>query len=193
MESTIGARIRQLRESKQLSVIDFAKAAGVKPSAVYGLESGANKPSLETVATLRQSFPGLNTEWLQFGDGEMFSRTLSQLPPAIPSKLEELEPRKNHMEIVAESQELKQVKSERDFLREQNSLLLEIVRTNTFASRTLQEAGKDEASAEAATLYDEVDAIAAERLEREHSEYYRVAAQYQEGRVRSQWVSLSVA
>lgn len=82
MESTIGLRIRQLREAKQLSVVDFAKAAGVKPSAVYGLESGANKPSLETVGALRLSFPGLNTEWLQFGEGEMFSRALTPAPRA---------------------------------------------------------------------------------------------------------------
>ena len=77
MEPTIGMRIRQLRDSRQLSVVTFAKLAGIKPSAVYGLESGANKPSLETVAALRQSFPGLNTEWLQFGEGEMFSRGLA--------------------------------------------------------------------------------------------------------------------
>lgn len=93
MESTIGLRIRQLREAKQLSVADFATAAGVKPSAIYGLESNANKPSIETVGMLRQSFPDLNTEWLQFGVGSMFrdGRALtpaSQLPPAVPSKLE---------------------------------------------------------------------------------------------------------
>ena len=82
MEHTIGMRFRQLRDSRQLSVVDFAKLAGIKPSAVYGLESGANKPSLETVATLRQSFAGLNTEWLQFGEGEMFSRVLAPLTPA---------------------------------------------------------------------------------------------------------------
>jgi transcriptional regulator with XRE-family HTH domain len=89
MESTIGQRIRQLREAKQLSVADFAKAAGVKPSAIYGLESDANKPSIETVGALRTAFPDLNTEWLQFGSGDMFKdgrglTPAAQLPPAPP-------------------------------------------------------------------------------------------------------------
>lgn len=80
MESTIGKRIKRLREGKNLSVADFAKCAGVKPSAIYGLESDANKPSIETVAMLRQSFPDLNTEWLQFGDGPMYKG--AELAPA---------------------------------------------------------------------------------------------------------------
>jgi transcriptional regulator with XRE-family HTH domain len=89
MESTIGQRIRQLREAKQLSVADFAKAAGVKPSAIYGLESDANKPSIETVGALRTAFPDLNTEWLQFGSGDMFKdgrglTSAAQLPQALP-------------------------------------------------------------------------------------------------------------
>lgn len=73
METTIGVRIRQLREVKRLSVADFAKAAGVKPSAIYGLESGANKPSIETVASLRHSFPCLNVDWLLLGTGPMLT------------------------------------------------------------------------------------------------------------------------
>ena len=82
MDSTIGMRIKQLREAKQMSVADFAKAAGVKPSAIYGLEGGANKPSIETVAMLRKSFPDLNTEWLQFGDGSMYKGAeLTPTPP----------------------------------------------------------------------------------------------------------------
>ena len=88
MESTIGARIRQVREAKRLSVADFATAAGVKPSAIYGLESGANKPSIETVGNLRLSFPDLDTDWLLAGIGTMLrdGRALSQLPPAVPSE-----------------------------------------------------------------------------------------------------------
>jgi transcriptional regulator with XRE-family HTH domain len=85
MDSTIGMRIKQLREAKQMTVADFAKAAGVKPSAIYGLEGGANKPSIETVAMLRKSFPDLNTEWLQFGDGSMYKGAELTPAPAAPS------------------------------------------------------------------------------------------------------------
>lgn len=97
METTIGQRIRQLREAKQLSVADFAAAAGVKPSAIYGLESNANKPSIETVGALREAFPDLDTEWLQFGGGQMFKggqalTPAAQLPPQVPSKLEPSKP-----------------------------------------------------------------------------------------------------
>jgi len=84
MESTIGQRIRQLREAKQLTVAELAKTANVKASAIYGLESDANKPSIDTVRALWLAFPDLNTEWLQFGVGQMFkdgrSLVLAQSP-----------------------------------------------------------------------------------------------------------------
>lgn len=97
MESSIGKRIRQLRDEKQLSVAEFAKAAGVKASAIYGLESDANKPSIETVGALREAFPDLSTEWLQFGVGTMFKEDkeltlVSQLPPPLPSELKPSKP-----------------------------------------------------------------------------------------------------
>ena len=87
MDSTIGQRIRQLREAKQLSVAAFATAAGVKPSAIYGLESDANKPSIDTVRALRAAFPTLDTEWLQFGVGQMFKDGRNLAPvKSLPSE-----------------------------------------------------------------------------------------------------------
>jgi transcriptional regulator with XRE-family HTH domain len=181
MESTIGKRIRELRDKKQLSVAEFAKAAGVKASAIYGLESDANKPSIETVGALRIAFPDLNTEWLQFGVGSMFKEDteltpVSQLPPPVPSKMEPLqapvgpgtmtpEELREQMRIVAESSELREVKSERDHLRTMNESLLAIIRNfsggATDAPATAG-GGKAEASSYAADLRETVDELVEE-------------------------------
>lgn len=158
MEPTIGARIRQLREAKQLSVADFAKAAGVKPSAVYGLESGANKPSLETVGALRESFPGLNTEWLQFGEGEMFGRTLAAVAHAHAPNVA-----RTTLSIAQPTRE------EWAALQEENRQLREQLAVKTGTLTAVEEdrqwlrtelIKKPEASADAASLTETVDAIA---------------------------------
>lgn len=150
METTIGMRIKQLREAKQMSVADFAKAAGVKPSAIYGLESDANKPSIETVAMLRKSFPNLNTEWLQFGDGSMYKG--AELTPAPKPEATaqqqgeaELEPptpagglRKHqptYEELAAENAYLhkinEELRTDKGHLWQQNSQLIELGKTDT--------------------------------------------------------------
>ena len=189
MESTIGARIRQLREAKRLSVAEFATAAGVKPSAIYGLESGANKPSIETVGNLRQSFPDLDTDWLLLGTGPMLrdGRTLtpaSQLPPPVPSEARPLRVNRDDEDVPywrgVASERLSRIEKLEQTVQWQQEQLGVLIK-------------KPEASAEAADLRDETDAIWAEHCAEQEAKQYRIAAQVAYGAVQGRWVNLSVA
>lgn len=71
MESTIGARIKQLRKAKKLSAEEMASIADVGASAIYGLEKDANNPSFDVLQRLIGHFRDLNPDWLFLGTGPM--------------------------------------------------------------------------------------------------------------------------
>jgi transcriptional regulator with XRE-family HTH domain len=139
---TIGQRIKQVRG--ELSQKAFGARIGLSQTAVTALENDQSEPRLGTFNSIVDAF-NVNPEWLRTGQGSPV-RSLgtllvdslrplvpsSQLPPAIPSRFEEAEPGKGTMRILGESDELRQVKSERDFLRDQNKMLLEILKSNSY-------------------------------------------------------------
>ena len=54
LKKHVGARLRQLREEKRMSVLDLATSSGISRSAIYNVESGRYFPSLESLGRMAQ-------------------------------------------------------------------------------------------------------------------------------------------
>jgi len=157
MESTFANRVKQFRQHKGLSQQAFAEQCGLTQGNIAHMENGT-EPKQSNVSKLTAGFPDLNPDWLLNGNGPMLrdGRTLTavpadQLPPQVPSKHEVAEPSQPYWRVASDSEELKQVKSERDNLREQVSRLLNLLESATPFARPSAAGGKTEASADAAT------------------------------------------
>ncbi|GAB3320385.1 hypothetical protein GCM10027299_13600 [Larkinella ripae] len=78
----IGARLQQLIDALDISVLEFARQLGEKRGEkVYHIVHGRMKPRYETLQKIAQAYPQVNTDWLLRGEGLMF-RTLPQTPLA---------------------------------------------------------------------------------------------------------------
>lgn len=66
-------RIQKLINQEQLTSARFADLIGVQRSSISHILSGRNKPSLEFVQKVLSSFQNINTDWLIFGRGKMYS------------------------------------------------------------------------------------------------------------------------
>ncbi len=72
METTPGKRVRMFREAKGYKTASaFAEAAGLKVATLSSIETDRTSPSFDILATLANSFPDLNTDWLLTGAGPM--------------------------------------------------------------------------------------------------------------------------
>ncbi len=173
MESTPGSRLRHLREllgfeGKQQ---EFADRIGLTQQSVSNMERDKTEPAAKSLNKIYAAFAQVNISWLVTGAGDPLDtmrdgRTLSQLPPPIPSKHEAAEPAQPYWRVTADSEELKQVKDERDNLRRQVDRLLGLLEANTYALPVAAVGGKAEASADAATLYAVVDRLCVNGLKR---------------------------
>ena len=82
-------RIAHIMRAKNLKASDFATLLGIQPSGVSHILAGRNKPSLEFVKKIKETFPEYNLDWIIFGTGPMttsepFKETLketSNMPP----------------------------------------------------------------------------------------------------------------
>ena len=71
-------RIRQIIESKSLSVNAFANAIGVAQGTLASMLNRGTEPSNKTLNAVLSAFPEVNPDWLLTGSGEMYlSDTLS--------------------------------------------------------------------------------------------------------------------
>jgi transcriptional regulator with XRE-family HTH domain len=64
-------RIELLISTKGMTNATFAEKIGVQPSNISHVLSGRNKPSLDLVMKILNSFKELKTEWLLHGQGSM--------------------------------------------------------------------------------------------------------------------------
>lgn len=64
-------RIRLLLKTKELSASAFADQIGVQRSSISHILAGRNKPSLDFLQRVLNTFPDINAEWLISGNGEM--------------------------------------------------------------------------------------------------------------------------
>lgn len=71
-------RIREVREHFGLSMEKFGSRIGIGKASISLLESGKNKPSVQTITLICREF-GVNEQWLRTGEGEMFEQTRSSV------------------------------------------------------------------------------------------------------------------
>ncbi len=84
MNDLIPDRIRKIIEHYGLSVSSFADKIGVQRSSVSHLLNGRNRPSLDFVMKVVQSYPEVNLYWLLNGKGEFPSEEIIN-PSSTPS------------------------------------------------------------------------------------------------------------
>ena len=84
-------RIAHIMRAKNLKASDFASLLGIQPSAVSHILAGRNKPSLEIVRKIKETFPEYNLDWIIFGTGPVTtSEPFRELPqsPSNPTLFE---------------------------------------------------------------------------------------------------------
>ena len=96
---TIGTRIRRLREEKNLTQGDLAKAAGVSIAAVSKWEKNASEPKGKSLASLSASL-GIPMEYLVDGIGEKIESSTNDAVPSTPSRREDLIPPQQTVQVL---------------------------------------------------------------------------------------------
>ena len=74
-------RIQAVRKAKGLTLKQLGDIIGISESAVSNIERGRNKPSGSTLILLCEKL-GIDREWLETGEGEMFTPTTEQAETA---------------------------------------------------------------------------------------------------------------
>lgn len=83
-------RIDRILQYYDLSASVFADKIGVQRSSISHLLSGRNKPSLEFVMKVTESFPEVDLQWLLYGKGSFPRKSKTASHPDIPDpKLKE--------------------------------------------------------------------------------------------------------
>ena len=77
--TAIVSRIEEVRKNHQLTAASFATKIGVQRSAISHILSGRNKPSLEFLMKIHDSFDEVNLEWLILGKPSPISQNLEIL------------------------------------------------------------------------------------------------------------------
>jgi len=96
---TIGTRIRRLREAKNLTQGDLAKAAGVSIAAVSKWEKNASEPKGKSLASLSASL-GIPMEYLVDGIREGVESSANDAAPSTPLHREDLIPAQQTVQIL---------------------------------------------------------------------------------------------
>ncbi|UYW02202.1 helix-turn-helix transcriptional regulator [Flavobacterium agricola] len=73
-------RLEQLFNFYELTPSTFADKIGVQRSSVSHLLSGRNKPSLDFVLKVQDSFSDLDLNWLLHGNGNMLTSAFASTP-----------------------------------------------------------------------------------------------------------------
>ena len=66
-------RIRMIMEREKVPPRVFAETIGVQQSTLSHILNDRNKPSLEVVMKVHQTYNYVNLEWLLYGRGEMLA------------------------------------------------------------------------------------------------------------------------
>lgn len=79
----ITERLKKIMDDNGLSSAQMADRIGVQRSAISHILSGRNKPSLDFIIKVLESFPNVSSEWLLRGqnDGPRSAVSVSQISP----------------------------------------------------------------------------------------------------------------
>ncbi len=78
-------RVKRVMEDHSLSSAQMADKIGVQRSAISHILSGRNKPSLDFILKVLNSFSDVSSNWLLLGEKEV-SKTPSKVPQNISQK-----------------------------------------------------------------------------------------------------------
>ena len=73
MEEPISQRVKQIRETLELSQRTFSKSLSLSHSYIAGIESGSLKINARLIKLIVSEF-GVNEAWLLTGEGEAFNQ-----------------------------------------------------------------------------------------------------------------------
>lgn len=80
-------RIRMIMEREKVPPRVFAETIGVQQSTLSHILNDRNKPSLEVVMKVHQTYSYVNLEWLLYGKGEMLAASSEDSSSAATSPL----------------------------------------------------------------------------------------------------------
>lgn len=83
-------RIKQIIQMKGISDTKFAEGMGVGRASLYQIFNGRNKPSLDIVMSINQTY-GISLDWLLYGRGEMYINSSSSNTPSNSPSLKNTE------------------------------------------------------------------------------------------------------
>ena len=105
-------RIKKLMDFKKLTATQFSDEIEIQRSSLSHVLSGRNKPSLDFMLKIKNTYPEINLDWLLIGNGEMIERTAKSSVIAknkIAEPESDLEINFEEPEIYAETREKKVV------------------------------------------------------------------------------------
>lgn len=66
-------RIRQIMEDQHLTQQSFADFIQVSPASLSSIFNERTRPTLQIVEKIKSKIPNINTDWLMFGSGSMYT------------------------------------------------------------------------------------------------------------------------
>ncbi|MGM9705089.1 MAG: helix-turn-helix domain-containing protein [Prevotella sp.] len=66
-------RIRKVMESQHMTQQIFAEYIQIAPATLSSIFTGRTRPTLAVVEAIKNKIPSISTDWLMFGNGEMFA------------------------------------------------------------------------------------------------------------------------
>ena len=92
-------RIEKLIEALGISARQFADEIRVQPSTISNMMVGRNNPSLDVMKRILLRYPGLNSEWLIAGRGDMWREGQMPADVLLPLVEEEEKPEEPKEEL----------------------------------------------------------------------------------------------
>jgi len=80
-QSSIGERLKGWINTRELSASDFAKQLQIQRSALSHIFSGRNKPSVDVLLKIKNTYPDINLDWLI--TGEIAEQNMNENPKLI--------------------------------------------------------------------------------------------------------------
>ena len=92
MDMTISKRIRHIRQTLNMSQVEFAKAIHISNGYIAELECEHRKVNDRIIHLISLTF-GVNEKWLKTGEGDMFFKTLGEKLQRMVTLFNELPPK----------------------------------------------------------------------------------------------------
>jgi len=102
-------RILEILKIKNLSSAQFADLIGVQRSSISHLISGRNKPSLEFIQKILNTFPEINTDWMLSGKGPIMEQE-NYINEGVSPPVDLFQPEQMTKEKIAEPKKQEQEK-----------------------------------------------------------------------------------